>query len=135
MKATDIARIVLYRCHEKGVEVLLIRPDLKDDETIWRLPTTAMEGLDLNNGIRLEDDIEGGVTMAVEADWHQIPSIRGIIKHDAIRLGTKIKQVSNLSQFKYHSVKDALQRVMPQEYQALKELKDILLDKNQASFI
>jgi len=94
-----------------------------------------MEGLDLNNGIRLEDDIEGGVTMAVEADWHQIPSIRGIIKHDAIRLGTKIKQVSNLSQFKYHSVKDALQRVMPQEYQALKELKDILLDKNQASFI
>lgn len=139
MKATDKARIILYRCHEKGLEVLLIQPELKNDKGIWRLPTTAIDNVDLNDSIRLEDESAPSanpmVTLAVEADWHQIPSIRGIIKHDVHRLGSKIKKVSNLSQFKYLDVKEALKTVMPEEYQALKELKDILLDRNQASFI
>jgi len=139
MKATDKARIILYRCHEKGLEVLLIRPDLKEDKGIWRLPTAEMEDLNISESIRLNDELREGeasvITMAVEADWHQIPSIRGIVKHDVKRLGSKIKKVSKLSQFKYHNVKDALKEVLPNEYQVLKELKDILLDKNQASYI
>ena len=78
-------------------------------------------------GIQLESlDPEGNKvkSIAIEADWHQIPSVRGIIRHDVERLKAK---VSNCS---YVCVKEALKEVMPEEYEALKELKDIITDRN-----
>ena len=72
-------------------------------------------------------------TIAVEADWHDIPSVRGLIKHDVKFVKTKIKEaIPSLEKGKgtYFCVKEAFKKVMPNEYKALKELKDILLDRN-----
>ena len=133
MKATDKARIILYRCHEKGLEILLINPDLLQDDSVWRLPTGKIDELHQLNPIELRRCEELGChNVAVEADWHQIPSVRGIIKHDVKRLGKKVK---TLSEYSYLNVKEALKEVMPQEYAAIKELKDILTDRMQASLI
>ncbi len=137
MNVLDSVRIVLYRCHEKGLEVLLINPELKEDPQIWRrLPEGTVNIEEWEERIDLDSykDAEGNVmrTIAIEADWHEIPSVRGIIKHDMKRLGNKVKKVitPTLENCNYVSVKKALQVVLPHEYQALKELKDIIIDRN-----
>ena len=123
----DKVRLVIYRCHEKGLEVLLINPNLKQDPSVWkRLPMASLEAGN-SPAIQLETvDATGNKvkSIAIEADWHQIPSVRGIIRHDVERLKAK---VSNCS---YVCVKKALKEVMPDEYEALKELKDIITDRN-----
>ena len=139
MKTTDKVRYIIYRCHEKGLEVFLIKPELDKDKELWRLPEGYIEPKLHSNSIELDGlcDHTGAQikTIAVEADWHQIPSIRGIIKHDVKRLKTKIKKISGIEGCSYMHVKDALKEVMPQEYQVLKELKDIIVDRNMVSVI
>jgi len=140
MTIFDSVRLVIYRCHEKGLEVLLIKPDLKEDKSIWRLPKARFDISDLQ-GIELDETtaIDGTKikNIAIEADWHEIPSVRGIIKHDIKRLQTKVKKLTKPTpeQCNYLVVKDALKEVLPQEYQALKELKDIIVDKNLSTSI
>lgn len=138
MKVLDQVRVVIYRFHEAGLEVFLINPKLHQDKEIWTLPAGANTQI-LNksqyNFIELDDTIDKNgdsvKNFAIEADWHEIPSIRGIIKHDVNRLKNKVKQVLPcLEQGSYVAVKEAIKKTMPQEYQALKELKDILTDRN-----
>lgn len=126
----DQVRVVIYRYHEKGLEVFLIEPELENAPEVWSLPAgtvTANDYQHLKVDLSLENT-DGYNTYAIEADWHDIPSIRGIIKSDVKRLKNKIKEVSNKGTFV--SVKDALKRVMPDEYAALKELKDVLKERN-----
>ncbi len=139
MNVFDSVRLIIYRCHEKGLEVLLIRPDLKEDKTIWRLPHARLDMTDLS-GIELDEssDEHGNKVrnIAIEADWHEIPSVRGIIKHDIKRLQSKVKKITKpIDNCNYITVKEALKEVMPHEYQALKELKDIIVDKNLSTSI
>ena len=138
MKVLDQVRVVIYRFHEAGLEVFLINPELHNDKDIWRLPSGA-DSTELKhnnyNVIELDDtQSNDGATvknLAIEADWHEIPSIRGIIKHDVKRLKNKVKEVLPcLEQGSYVGVKEAIKKTMPQEYAALKELKDILTDRN-----
>ena len=143
MSVFDQIRVIVYRVHEKGLEVLLINPDLDKDPSVWKLP----EGFNLteqsfNNKsiIELEDGkLEDGSivrTFAVEADWHEIPSVRGIIKHDVKRVKSKIKRVlPELEKTAYVQVKEAFKTVLPNEYAALKELKDIIREKNSVTYI
>jgi len=135
MNVLDSARLVIYRCHEKGLEVLLIKPNLKEDSSVWRIPSGYFDATKLD-GIQLDETKnENGdyvKTIAIEADWHEIPSVRGIIKHDIKRLKSKVKNIVSptLDNCNYVSVKEALKEVLPNEYQALKELKDIIIDRN-----
>lgn len=140
MSVLDLARIVIYRCHEKGLEVFLLHSDLENDPNIWRLPAgtsteNVLEGAKVNY---IELDAEVGEdgrkirTFAIEADWHEIPSIRGMIKHDIKLVKSTIKEIEKGT---YLTVKDAFKKVLPNEYAALKELKDIILDKNLLKII
>lgn len=75
-------------------------------------------------------------TFAIEGDWHDIPSIRGLIRHDVKLVKDKIKNmVPDLEQGTFFAVKEAFKKVMPDEYSALKELKEILIDRNLAKYI
>ena len=138
MKVLDQVRVVIYRFHEAGLEVFLINPELHQDKEIWRLPAGSDTQILHENQykvIELDDtqDKNGDPVKnyAIEADWHEIPSIRGIIKHDVKRLKNKVKEVLPcLEQGSYVAVKEAIKKTMPQEYKALKELKDILTDRN-----
>jgi len=100
MGVLDLARVVVYRFHEKGLEFFLVNPDLDQDPDAWKIPDGEMHGdisqftsdritLDHSNS-----DAQPAVrTIAIEGDWHDIPSIRGIIKHDVERVKRKIKEV------------------------------------------
>jgi len=64
---------------------------------------------------------------AVEGEWHDIPSLKGMLYEDAIYLKDKIKEMEKGT---YLTIKDALKKVLPHQYEFLKELKDILTDRN-----
>ncbi|MBT8191547.1 MAG: hypothetical protein KJO50_01605 [Bacteroidia bacterium] len=135
MSLLDSARLFIYRCHEKGLEILLINHDFSKDPGIWTVPSTRfidkshVEFIELDS-FRNEDGQEVKA-FAIEADWHDIPSIRGLIKHDVKAVKSKIKSsVIEFEKGAYFTFKEAFRKVLPTEYEALKELKDIVLDRN-----
>ena len=135
MGVLDGVRIVLYRCHEKGLEILLVNNDISEDADVWRLPNVSNLDSQKDKIIELNDivDSDGNAikALAIEADWHDMPSIRGMIKYDVKLVKNKIKTVlPELEKSTYFTVKEAFKKVLPQEYAALKELKDIILDRN-----
>lgn len=140
MGVLDGVRIIMYRCHEKGLEIFLVNNDIATDADVWRLPNISSIDSNSDQYIELDDivDADGNTikTLAIEADWHDMPSIRGMIKYDVKLVKKKIKKaLPGIEQSTYFTIKDAFKRVLPQEYAALKELKDIILDRNIATNI
>jgi len=138
MSVLDQVRIIIYRVNAKGLEILLMNEDLENDPDIWGIPQYQLADI-AENMIKLEDSLDGSGnffrSVAIEADWHDIPSVRGIIKHDVKKVKSRIREI--LPQFEkgsYFTIKDAFKKVLPEEYKALKELKDIILDKNISNF-
>jgi len=140
MGVLDGVRIIMYRCHEKGLEIFLVNNDIANDADVWRLPNVSDIDTQSDQYIELDDivDHNGNTikTLAIEADWHDMPSIRGMLKYDVKLVKKKIKKaLPELEQSTYFTIKDAFKKVLPQEYAALKELKDIILDRNIATNI
>jgi hypothetical protein len=140
MKVLDKVRVLIYRVHEKGLEIFLLNNEMEIDPDVWNLPEGFYGQLKSNllgagkNTIDLnETEGEDGHihNIAVEGDWHDIPSIRGILKHD-MKLAKKImsERLPGSEKGAYFAVKEAFKKVLPQEYEAIKELKDIISDRN-----
>lgn len=130
MSVLDQVRIVVYRFHEKGLEVFM-----SDDSCMVGGDENRMKEMDDNKAILLENvtDEAGNEikVMAVEGDWHDIPSIRKMLKTDVQKVKGKIREiVPTMDQGVYVAVKEAIKKTMPHEYAALKELKDVLFDRN-----
>ncbi len=136
MNVLDQVRLIVYRVHEKGLEILM----LNEESELASLPATEMsteqrsalerQGLWINLDQK-DQDTDGVRTVAVEADWHDIPSIRALIKKDIDRLERKVKKVvPEIEECTYVAIKEAVKKALPHEYAALKELKDILATRN-----
>ncbi len=142
MSLLDLARVIIYRYHEKGLEIFLINNEMENDADIWRIPQGVVnqwkeEGRTIID-LDMTEDAEGQriKTIAIEGDWHDIPSIRGMLKHDIRLIKTIVKEnLPGSEKGAYFAVKEAFKKVMPQEYNLLKELKDILFDRNTVSNI
>ena len=143
MSVLDTARVIIYRFHEKGLEIFLVNSDLENDPDIWKLPNSDVQSVpNMSNfdSIQLEPltDANGKKvkTLAVEGEWHDIPSIRGMLRHDVKLVKLKIKEVApEMEKGGFFAVKEAFKKVMPEEYKALKELKSILRDRNLTKYI
>ncbi len=143
MSVLDTARVVIYRFHEKGLEIFLVNSDLENDPDIWKLPNSEFQSspeISHLDSIQLEPltDENGKEvkTLAVEGEWHDIPSIRGMIRHDVKLVKSKIKEVApEMEKGGFFAVKEAFKKVLPEEYKALKELKSILRDRNLTKYI
>lgn len=147
MNVFDTVRVIVYRFHEKGLEIFLVNTGLEEEN--WRIPFTDIakypekgDGIDVGERfIAIEDDdsTEGvkGITCAIEGDWHDIPSIRKLIKEDIKLVSTKIDKyvVPELEKGTYFAIKEAFKKVLPNEYKVLHELKDILLHRNMVKNI
>lgn len=131
MSVLDHVRIVVYRFHEKGLEILmsqdfgcLVGGDVQKIEEFARERKIELETVTDENGNPMR-------VMAVEGDWHDIPSIRALIKNDVHMVKGKIKEmVPELEKGVYVAIKEAFKKTLPHEYAALKELKDVLFDRN-----
>lgn len=143
MNVFNTARVIIYRFHKKGLEIFLVNSDLENDPDIWKLPkgniNTVSRG-SYTDSIQLESqkDEKGREvkTLAVEGEWHDIPSLRGMLKHDVKLVKSKLVEVApEAEKGGFFAVKEAFKKVMPDEYKALKELKSILRDRNLTKYI
>ncbi len=129
-------RVLVYRVHEKGLEVLLMNHHIQENTYhILRGPDLSHIHLEKNyNAIEIESLDDNGQlvkTIAIEGDWHDIPKIRTLIKTDLYIVKEKVKDViPEITEGSYIAIKDAFKKVLPNEYAILKELKDIVLDRN-----
>ena len=136
MSILNLARLVIYRFHEKGLEVFLINSEVDKDPEVWGLPKCSLDRvnqkLEEDEYIELEMmDDAGEKVIAVEGDWHSIPSIRGLIKHDIKVVKSLVKEtIPGIERGAFFAFKEVIKKTMPGEYKALKELKDILVDRN-----
>ncbi len=133
MHVLDQVRLVVYRCHEKGLEVFLVNTAFDDT---WRIPFEKIakyEGDELPSHLIDLGTIEGedGQTLqtyAVEGDYHDIPSLRKLLSEDIDMVSSKVKYVIDKGAF--FAIKETFKKVLPNEYKVLHDLKDILMDRN-----
>lgn len=145
MQTVESVDVLIYRVKDKGLEVFLLNAPQQGLTENWQVmralePTqTALE-----HAIQLEPvvsaDGETRQAFAIEADWHDIPSLRALIYEDLRVAKQKTKNklkniVPEMEQGAYFAIKEAFRKVMPDQYAALKELKDILLEKNQTTYV
>lgn len=123
------AHLIIYRIRQRGLEVFLVNHDLEGED--WHLPQAPLRKMN-PGAIELdpvEKDGEQFQAIAVEGDWHDIPSLKGLIKQD-VRLVTD-KVFNELEKHgTYFAVKDAFKKVLPQQYAFLRELKEVISEKN-----
>ena len=143
MSVFDQARVIIYRINKKGLEVFLEldesekTPKYKVPQALLKYPSAA----NIQDKMIELDPIQnkdGSVEQicALEADWHEIPSVKAIIKQDIRIVKSAVKNtIPNLDNCGYVEIKDIFKKVLPHEYAALKELKDVLLEKNQSKYI
>lgn len=134
LNAFDKVRVLVYRVHEKGLEVFLLKDKNNQDDS-WQLPASDMFPATVKNSIELDPltNNSGGTdyTIAVEGDYHDIPSIRGLVKSDIKLIKDKVYEVlPDLEKGTFVAAKEVFKKLLPNEYAAVKELKDIIIDRN-----
>jgi len=126
--------LIIYRFKERGLEVFLVNNDQDQDQ--WEIPNGSIDAsepdlMDEDKYIELDpvkgDSGQEEEALAIEGEWHDIPSLKGMIYQDAQKVKEAIKSMEKGT---YFAVKEAVKKVMPHQYEFLKELKDILTDRN-----
>ncbi len=142
MKVLDQVRIVIYRVNQRGLEVFMVN----DGNEAWSFPqgpagdiTSKQIAADSKmielDPIADQDGVKTN-TIAIEGDWHEIPSIRVMIKQDVRIVKHEIKQrIPELEKGTYIAVKECFKKVLPHEYSMVKELKDIIKERNSVKYI
>ena len=134
MSLAKKVNLIIYRFRERGLEIFLVNsPDSEE----WAIPQKHAED---NNPLKTDVDRfieldpvqpENGAAeeaFAVEGEWHDIPSLKSMLFEDAVYLKDKLK--NEMDQGAFVVFKEAFKKVMPHQYAFLKELKDILTDRN-----
>ena len=142
MSVLNLARIIVYRFHEKGLAIFLLDPDLESNDGKNQFPAGKLND-DAHNllsqAIEIETENEKGgkiKSLALEGEWHDIPSIRSLIKQDVKLVKSKIKEIIPESeQGGFIAFKETFKKLLPEEYKAVKELKEILVDRNLTKYI
>jgi hypothetical protein len=139
MEQQDISNLLIYRVNAQGLEVFMVKDENGNDV----LPTTDMKTKSLMAVvphkaavIALDDTASGASNVAIEADWHEIPSLKSLVAQDMHFVKATIKQIvpDMMEKGTYFAVKEAVKKVLPEQYSALKELKDIILERNNSKF-
>ncbi len=146
MQTNEQVDVIIYRVGEKGLEVFLVNPtEQSGTDGQWETMTTGeLTPERLTNCIELDPvtDASGAArkAIAVEADWHEIPSLRALMYEDYRVVKEKAKQhirslIPDLDKGAFVAVKEAFKRILPEQYAYLKELKDIISEKNSTKYM
>lgn len=148
MQTNEQVDVIIYRVRDNGLEVFLVNPNSgtdSADQGQWQPPMAdEMASGRIQHCIELDPvanaDGSERKAIAIEADWHEIPSLRALVYEDYRVAKEKAKMhiknmLPDLDKGAFFAVKEAVKRVMPEQYAFLKELKDIVVDKNQTKYI
>ncbi|SRR6056297_122344 len=135
MSVLDTVRLLIYRVHEKGLEVFMLNEDEK-----WTMPEGWLDGEVENKEMIELDPVEeedGNVkrAVAIEGDWHDIPSIRNLLKRDVSQIKDKLKSMLPGNSGAFVAVKDTTDKVVPGDDQLINELEEIISEKNSTKYI
>ena len=138
MDIRDKLHLVIYRVRERGLEIFV--RDGGDVPEQLSLPEGNAE-FDLATLQRLREEIirldesddgedaERGI--AIEADYHDIPSLKGLLLEDAREIKRRLVEGEGT----FVAVKDVAKRLLPGQYKLLSELRDILVDRNSTKYM
>lgn len=123
MSLRKTASLIIYRFRERGLEVFLTR---QSDE--WGLPGGEVDMEANSDFIELEPSIDREEAVAVEGDWHEIPSLKQMLYEESGELKERLKEIE---QGAFVTVKDALKNnLSPGQVAFLRELRDVITDRN-----
>ena len=137
MDIRDKLHLVIYRVRERGLEIF-VRGD-RDAGQGLRLPEGNTD-FDLDELERLREEIialdddggqEGERGIAIEADYHDIPSLKGLLLEDAREIKRRLVEEEGA----FVAVKEVAKRLLPGQYKLLSELRDILVDRNSTKYM
>ncbi|MEO1261757.1 MAG: hypothetical protein AAFZ15_23335 [Bacteroidota bacterium] len=142
MEINKSASLFIYRIREKGLEIFF-----QKEGDSYRLPeqsVTVEQAIPLQKDeefisldpVEAEDGVIGE-GIAIEGDWHDIPSLKSIVIHDMkfVKKQIEIMVPEAIEKGAFVAVKEAFKRVLPHQYEMLKELKDIITDRNSVKGI
>lgn len=138
MSISNKINLIIYRIRERGLEVFLLSHDKDRDLKIpqGKLEDSRHESLFREDRLIELDPVkkEDGhleEAYAVEGDWHDIPSLKGLLKEDLYFVKDKIEEIlPEVEEGTFVAVKEALRKALPHQYAFLKELKEIITDRN-----
>ncbi|MFK8055007.1 MAG: hypothetical protein AB8F78_02705 [Saprospiraceae bacterium] len=135
MDIREKLHLVVYRVREKGLEVFV--RDSDDDQ--YELPEAVdAASFDARESIELdafETDEERAKGLAIEGDYHDIPSLKGLFLNDARKLRAQIRELPSAEEGTFVAVKEVAKRLLPGQYRMLKELREILVDRNSTKYM
>ncbi|MEO0043198.1 MAG: hypothetical protein RL329_2646 [Bacteroidota bacterium] len=137
MSVIEKAHLVIYRIRQKGLEVFLVNHEVEGAN--WELPKSDLQPKSLppqEDMIELDPVKRDGETHQayavdadMEADWQEIPSLKSLIQKDVQSVADKV--FGELEKHgTYFAIKDAFKKVLPTQYAFLKELKEVVTEKN-----
>jgi hypothetical protein len=137
MSVIEKAHLVIYRIRQKGLEVFLVNNEVEGAD--WELPKSDLQPKSLppqEDMIELDPVKRDGETHQayavdadMEADWQEIPSLKSLIQKDVQSVADKV--FGELEKHgTYFAIKDAFKKVLPTQYAFLKELKEVITEKN-----
>jgi len=142
MSVKKLAKVIIYRMAEKGLEILLIKDEGDPKGHKWSLPNGFVQPEEIQEDfIQLDEPAAGDTdtdvqTVALEKDEKDLPSLRSLLLNDVHYVTKRLKDyLVEYDEATYVSIKEAVKRVLPDEYAKLKELKDIIADKNSVENI
>ena len=120
------ANLIIYRFREKGLEVFLVNSSEEGEN--WGIPQGEFNG-QRSESLRNEDRLieldpvkpESGDTeeaWAVEGDWHEIPSLKGMLYEDARQVKDELEKMEKGTFF---VLKETAKKVEEQFTHFLKE--------------
>lgn len=133
--------LIIYRVREKGLEIF-VNTDNTDQfvlpEASADLNDDIFSNIDLDMiSLDGEEGIDENKVWAIEGDYHDIPSLKKLLWNDAKKIKNHLSSIAkeDVEGGRFVLVKSAAKKVMPEQYKKLKELRDILVDRNSTKYI
>lgn len=125
--------LVIYRVRERGLEIF-VRDGEGEGYELPEVVDDLAEG-SLEDYISLDAEPGAARGYAVEGDYHDIPSLKGLLLDDARRLRDHLREAPSGEGGSFVGVKAVARRLLPEQYRMLSELRDILVDRNSTKYM
>jgi hypothetical protein len=147
MSIREKTNFVIYRIGKKGLEILLVNKNQQGNEH-WQFPKGQLNTEAVAVALEQEDCLteldmalsDKGINeknVAVEADWHEIPSLKSLLSEDVEFAKETLRQLlpDMMEKGAFFAVKEAFKKVLPTQYETIKELKEIITDRNSTKYM